>query len=291
MAILLLFNRHICCDMCVSTSIAPQRVLSFCLRWKIVLHGGIDGYSRLVTFLHASDNNKKETVLRQFLQATSSYGVPSRIRVDKGCENFDICDFMTIIHGVNRTSAIRGTSVHNQRIERLWVDVWNSVTNTYYQLFRFLEDRDMLDPDNNNHIWCLHYCFLNRINESLKVFVDQWNNHGLRTERHSSPIQLFVRQALVQAGDDRTEINELFRSQSSNQSPVGLSGNSSLNNIAQYSNQTQNLVEVPSVRCPLDGNALQRLHISCASLVSDDSDIGLQMYEHVLSFVSRNAHW
>ena len=28
------------------------------IRWRIVIHGGIDGYSRLIVFLHASTNNR-----------------------------------------------------------------------------------------------------------------------------------------------------------------------------------------------------------------------------------------
>lgn len=34
--------------------------------WRIVVHGGIDGHSRLITFLQASRNNRAETVLLAF---------------------------------------------------------------------------------------------------------------------------------------------------------------------------------------------------------------------------------
>ena len=27
------------------------------IKWRLVIHGGIDGYSRLITFLHCSNNN------------------------------------------------------------------------------------------------------------------------------------------------------------------------------------------------------------------------------------------
>ena len=43
-----------------------------------------------------------------FLTATSTYGLPSRVRVDHGGENNDICDLMELLRG--RGSAIRGTS-------------------------------------------------------------------------------------------------------------------------------------------------------------------------------------
>ena len=54
------------------------------IRWKIVIHGGIDGYSRLIMFLSASTNNYASTVLSAFLDAVEEFGLPSRVRVDRG---------------------------------------------------------------------------------------------------------------------------------------------------------------------------------------------------------------
>lgn len=79
-------------------------------RWGIYIHGAIDGFSRVVTFLYASTNNKSATVLSLFKQAVSEYGVPSRIRVDKGVENEDVCKFMEEYRGRDRGSAIKGKS-------------------------------------------------------------------------------------------------------------------------------------------------------------------------------------
>ena len=71
-------------------------------------------------------------------------GFPSRIRVDQGVENADICLVMEIMRGFGRGSAIRGKSCHNQRIERSWVDVWDGATNVFYTKFNFFESNDML---------------------------------------------------------------------------------------------------------------------------------------------------
>lgn len=49
------------------------------VRWRIVVHGGIDGYSRQIVYLHASDNNRAQTVLHYFTCATRKYGWPSRV--------------------------------------------------------------------------------------------------------------------------------------------------------------------------------------------------------------------
>ena len=54
------------------------------------MHGGIDGYSRLVVFLKASANNKPATMLASFVEGVDHYGLPSRVRCDKGGENVPI---------------------------------------------------------------------------------------------------------------------------------------------------------------------------------------------------------
>jgi len=88
-----------------------------------VIHGGIDGFSRLIVFLNASDNNRQDTVLQQFIAATAQYGTPSRIRVDDGGKNNATCALMELVRGADHKASIRGASVHNQCIERFWRDV------------------------------------------------------------------------------------------------------------------------------------------------------------------------
>ena len=43
--------------------------LLFPNRWRFVIHGGIDGYSRMVVFLKCSNNNKAATVFESFLRS------------------------------------------------------------------------------------------------------------------------------------------------------------------------------------------------------------------------------
>lgn len=64
------------------------------IRWKIVIHGAIDGFSRMITFCRASDNNRAETVGQAFKEAVHEYGWPSRVRADQGKENWAVMTMM-----------------------------------------------------------------------------------------------------------------------------------------------------------------------------------------------------
>lgn len=109
------------------------------IKWRLVTvtHGGIDGFSRLITYLQCSNNNRSETVTECFLKATHHFGVPSRVRSDHGTENVGVWQFMEEVRGRGRHSYIAGRSVHNTRIERLWRDVYISVVSTYVQLHSY----------------------------------------------------------------------------------------------------------------------------------------------------------
>ena len=70
------------------------------IRWHIVIHGFIDGYSRLITALKASNNNRASTVVELFLLAIASHGVPARVRGDHGVENVDVAAWMVQTRGL-----------------------------------------------------------------------------------------------------------------------------------------------------------------------------------------------
>lgn len=161
-------------------------------RWRLVIHGGIDGYSRLIVFLRCSTNNRAATVLDTFQEAVSLYGMPSRVRGDKGRENVSVSMLMLQHRGVGRASFIAGRSVHNQRIERMWRYLFDGCTVVFYNLFYSMEDDGILYPSKEIDLFCLHYIFVSQINSQLELFQGAFNCHKIRTAGNMSPEQLWI---------------------------------------------------------------------------------------------------
>ena len=126
-----------------------------------------------------------------FGQGVVEFGLPSRVRGEKGMENIEVEKYMITNRGVDRGSFIVGQSVHDQRIERLWEEV-NRVSSAFYKaLSVFLENHGILNFFDEVHLFALQYVYLARINASLSEFVTQWNYHGMRTSSHQTPLALW----------------------------------------------------------------------------------------------------
>ena len=49
------------------------------IHWKIIIHGCIGGFSRVITYLVCESNNKASSVLKAFKLAVKSFGLPARV--------------------------------------------------------------------------------------------------------------------------------------------------------------------------------------------------------------------
>lgn len=239
------------------------------IKWRFVVHGCVDGYSRLPVFLACNTNNRSQTVLQLFIKAVEEWGLPSRIRTDKGGENVCTVKYMLThpLRGPDRGSAITGRSIHNQRIERLWVDVYNGVLSYYYNLFTRLEECQILDPDDELDIWSLHLAFLPKINASLKCWKEGWIRHPLRTEHNRSPLQLWVQginrnHGQVPQEDDVQNIDQ-----------YGIDWDGPVGDESMDSSR----VEVPETGFNLSDNQLLELQNRIDHLASSCED-GIQLY-------------
>lgn len=235
--------------------------------WRIVVHAAIDGFSRLVTFLKASDNNLSSTVLQLFDDATSTYGIPLRVRTDHGGENVKMWERMYEHRGAEQRPVIAGSSVHNERIERFKRDINKSCERQYKPLFYELENRSLLDPENNTDIFCLHYVFMPRINRTIEEFRQAHNHHSISTEENKSPVQLFY-------------CNQHLFSRYQGQSSVDPYNGCSPDILLQGNRPH---VAVPTTHCPLTPEQLNNL----ATTINPLSGDGVSIYQDVVNYVGR----
>ncbi|KAL8283266.1 hypothetical protein RQP46_006044 [Phenoliferia psychrophenolica] len=156
----------------------------------IVVHAFVDGFTRLVTCIRASSNNRADTVLEIFLEGVDEYGIPSRLRGDRGGENVRVAIWITDRRGIGRGSYLWGVSPHNTRIERLWPEVVRLVLEHWYDVFIVLQRDHYYDRALDRHKWLGCYLFLADINTELQFFRHSHNNHRVSTEGNRSPVQL-----------------------------------------------------------------------------------------------------
>jgi hypothetical protein len=120
-----------------------------------------------------------------FSRAVKKYGWPSRVRGDRGGENRDVSIVMILKRGPSRGSFIWGSSTHNTRIERLWVEVGTQFVRPWRAFFTRLERKHYLDRGNPHHLWLLHFLFLDEINNDCRDFQKEWNAHPISGAGHA----------------------------------------------------------------------------------------------------------
>ena len=236
------------------------------------MHGGIDGFSRCTVYLKSSTNNKANTVTSLFEEAVQAYGLASRVRSDFGTENIGVASFMLnhLECGPNRGSMITGCSIHNQRIERLWLEVKKNMVTYYRNIFYYLEQCQALDILAESHLFALHYVFLPRINQTFTELSQSWNNHPMRTEGNRSPRQLWHSGMCAAVNSRYSAIESAF------DDTLDLE-NYGVEDGEFIELDTNNDVQIPEKTVNLTNEQLEQLRQAVVPLV-EDGNHGINLY-------------
>ena len=188
------------------------------------------------------------------------------MRCDHGTENIDVARWCLTHLGTQNRPVVTGLSVHNQRIERLWLDVGRCVVSYFKDIFIYMENNGILDPDNNIDLLALEMVFTQRINKNLREFSNQWNNHPLSSQYNQSPLQLFA--------VDRSSY--LFQQQNVEEGDFyGVDDDGLIGML-----QTNNHVVIPSLSVNLDEEEVAALTRNL-DLLADDGSHGVDTYVEV----------
>ncbi|KAJ3967382.1 hypothetical protein EV361DRAFT_807393 [Lentinula raphanica] len=137
-----------------------------------ILHGMLRRLGQIVPY---------DNIRHSLIRVDPVHRVFDRIRIRRRCYTVPGPNSLWHHDGHHRMS------VHNVRIERLWVDVSNYITQCWSDYLTHLELEHQLDVDNRNHIWLLQYLFLPVINQSLTFWAAGWNCHRISQRRGDGP--------------------------------------------------------------------------------------------------------
>ncbi|CAC5426268.1 unnamed protein product [Mytilus coruscus] len=156
--------------------------------YGICIHGCIDGFSRNIMWLEADTTNKDPYVIAgYFIDTVREVGGCSRcIRADLGTENGIVRELQVALRdcdGHETNAFLYGTSECNQRIESWWNILRKESAHFWMDMFQTIKD-DGHFSGGFLDVNLIRFCFMNLIQDELKIVVRTWNSHKLRSMKN-----------------------------------------------------------------------------------------------------------
>ena len=154
------------------------------------------------------------------------------------------------------------------------MDLLKDVIKTYTTIFIYLEDKHGMDVNNNLYLFCLHYVFLPRINQTL-FRKTSWNNHRIRTANNQTPLQMYIK-GMIESGFRG------FEDENVNPNDYGIDWQGLTPNEDDSS-----AVVINEVHNVLTQDQLNILQTAVDPLESDEEGHGVNVYKRAVDVVAR----
>ena len=142
-----------------------------------------------------------------------------------------------------------------------------------------------MDANNEQDLFCLHYVFLPRNNNSLNLFHSAWNNHRMRMEGNKSPNQLYTQGMLRLFGSNLTAVRDIFDSQPIHVDEEWYGVDETTGPFPEV--QTNNDVQVPQIPQFVDSKQIDLLRQTINPLDSC-TNFGIPIYLETKAWLTRN---
>eukprot|EP00794_Sanderia_malayensis_P020778 gene20778-22806_t len=149
-----------------------------------------------------------------------------------------------------------------------------------------MEIAGILNVDDENELFILHYVFLPRINRHLTEFSFGWNCHKLSAEKNVTPNQLWISGLHDINGLEGSRIAEEIWEPENNEEAVeyGIDWEGPSQNPDDESNN-ENGVIVNDIKCPFNEAVFNRLNEDVHPELQSSS-FGMDIYMRALEYVN-----